>query len=657
MTPVKNQGINEVCWAFAGMGTLESYLKIKGIGDYDLSEEHARWYSVLNNDGYGWNRTASEGGPTQIVPGYFTSGAGPKLEKDIPYSYSSSVRPTNMDTTKTVVDVTDIEYIGNDIKSVKKAIKENGAVESCYYDNSSYYNGISYYFNGSSDTTVNHAITIVGWDDNYPKENFKAAIKPDNDGAWLIKNSWGKNKYDGGYMWVSYEDKIILNGKNGNLNYSIKNAKLVNDEDRKRYQLDDYGSITKCGFTLNKEKVKEAYYMNVFDFTSDYNILDSVMFMSESIGAKYSIYYDSLDNDGVPNTDVNKMKLLSTGTINYSGYRTVKVDNYPLKAQKGAIVVKVSDPSNDEGISIGCESKVTYVNNDNKVAYIPQANEGESFIMVNDTSNNSIIIEDMNGKDMKNASNYTPKNFSIKAIAVKGNYDYTKLNYPSDYENYISYLKGLKESNSKEYNDKLLFMLEKYNNLNDESINELTQDTKSEIENLKEQLSQNNHKSGDITAYNVPWNIKIEAECVNSSSDVWTKFQENAKDKNILNVYRVSAYDILTNKACSSKLDIGVFNNYNENTCVYLLNDNNISQLEYYIADSNINLKINSGSYIAICEDNDKISQGDKTDPDSNNKVDDKTQSFDKNQVIITIIFFELSIFTIYSLTKNKKVV
>lgn len=658
MTPVKNQGINEVCWAFAGMGALESYLKLKGIGEYDLSEEHARWYSILNEKGYGWNRTASEGGPTQIVPGYFTSGAGAKLEKDIPYSYSSTVKPNNMDNAKTVIDVTDIEYIANDIKSVKRAIKENGAVESCYYDNSYYYNGVSYYYNGSSDTTVNHAITIVGWDDDYPKENFKASIMPENNGAWLIKNSWGKNKYDGGYMWISYEDKILLNGKNGNLNYSIKNAKLVNDEDRKKYQLDDYGSITKCGFTLGNEKVKEAYYMNVFDFTSDYNLLDSVMFMSESIGATYSIYYNSLESNGVPNTDVSKMQLLASGTIDYSGYRTVKVDKYPLKEKKGAIVVKISDPTNNEGISIGCESKVTYVNN-NKVAYIPEAYEGESFVMVADVSNNKFIIEDMNGEDMKKASNYTPKNFSIKAITVKGNYDYSNLQFPCDYDNYISYLEDLKNTNNKEYTDKLAVLLNKYDNLHEEMKDQISEDTKSEIQTLREELAQNNHKSGDVLIYNVPWNIKVEAKSIDNNSDIWTTFQENKKDKRLLKVYKINAYDILTNKAYCAKLHVGICNNeYDDDTYIYLLNGDNISQLEFYIADSSINLNINNESYIAIAKNSQgQISPDENPDGDSTIKDNDKPQTSDKKQVISTLVFFALSIFTIYSLTKNKKVI
>ena len=76
--------------------------------------------------------------------------------------------------------------------------------------------------------SANHAVCIVGWDDNYPKENFLEGHQPPADGAWIVKNSWGSatnsefynNGYrhwgvrneDGqatGYFWLSYYDQSI----------------------------------------------------------------------------------------------------------------------------------------------------------------------------------------------------------------------------------------------------------------------------------------------------------------------------------------------------------------------------------------------------------------------------------------------------------------
>lgn len=86
---------------------------------------------------------------------------------------------------------------------------------------------------------ANHAVCIVGWDDNYSKENFNQGVyheteslsydmAPPADGAWLVKNSWGSGEQvfpnygrgdwgyvdpetgkHTGYFWLSYYDKSI----------------------------------------------------------------------------------------------------------------------------------------------------------------------------------------------------------------------------------------------------------------------------------------------------------------------------------------------------------------------------------------------------------------------------------------------------------------
>ncbi len=90
-------------------------------------------------------------------------------------------------------------------------------------------------------TLTNHAVTIIGWDDNYSKDNFikgsmtmkmrdgKEVVldkQPPANGAWLVKNSWGsgdnefpdkggaswgveENGVHTGYFWLSYYDKSM----------------------------------------------------------------------------------------------------------------------------------------------------------------------------------------------------------------------------------------------------------------------------------------------------------------------------------------------------------------------------------------------------------------------------------------------------------------
>lgn len=55
---------------------------------------------------------------------------------------------------------------------------------------------------------MNHAVSIVGWDDTFSKDKF--TITPPGDGAWIVKNSWSDKWGDEGYFYLSYYDTTVL---------------------------------------------------------------------------------------------------------------------------------------------------------------------------------------------------------------------------------------------------------------------------------------------------------------------------------------------------------------------------------------------------------------------------------------------------------------
>ncbi len=55
---------------------------------------------------------------------------------------------------------------------------------------------------------VDHDILILGWDDSFPKENFR--IQPPEDGAWICQNTWGESFGEDGMFYVSYEDRNLF---------------------------------------------------------------------------------------------------------------------------------------------------------------------------------------------------------------------------------------------------------------------------------------------------------------------------------------------------------------------------------------------------------------------------------------------------------------
>ena len=250
VTSVKNQGSNGNCWAFATMATLESCI-LKALGDgLDLSESNLKNLFASYSD-YGWKSETNTGAVASVGYNYLTSWLGPVLEEDDPYVVGTlfSKLFNSIMHVQNVVFLQRNNFTDND--DIKKAIMTYGAVFTTIlakFDARGYQ-----YYQSSS---VDHAIVIVGWDDDLV---FSGAP---GKGGWIIKNSWGANWGNQGYGYVSYYDTTCVPiGKTDSAFTFILNDTIKFD---KNYQYDIQG---KTDFFLNSSST--VLYKNVFKSTDD----------------------------------------------------------------------------------------------------------------------------------------------------------------------------------------------------------------------------------------------------------------------------------------------------------------------------------------------------------------------------------------------------
>ena len=372
VSPVKNQGATGTCWAHATMSALESYELIynrENAENINLSESHLTWFS-LNPNSNGANKALdgenlgtgaySNGGNWRYAALALANREGLNKESDYPLMISgSNMTYSESDRYSQTAGITaeDAVYLSNtDKDGIKSAIMNNGSVTCsiCYnnlYLTSIYSSGsrkASYYCPDTSQT--NHAVTLVGWDDNYSKSNFISKV-PSGNGAWIAKNSYGSSWGNNGYFMISYEDASIS-------------------------QFVSWSAMDTSEFTNNYSHTSALFKTTITGFntyasvyTAEGNeMIDNIGIFNLMPDASVTVsVYRNLPADGNPvsgNLAGSQKRYLTN-----DGYYTFYFGNIPLNKGERFAVVVTSACSGDKLIPVESESIGSFT-----------CNAGESYI-------------------------------------------------------------------------------------------------------------------------------------------------------------------------------------------------------------------------------------------------------------------------------------
>ena len=434
----RNQSPYGTCWAHAAMALAEINLIKNGASNsVDYSEAHLSYFLYKHGiDPLGGLKdyiTLESSAPNIYDIGgnlwsaliEISSAGGVASESAFPYSNAASYLnngiPANEEYGNTAAVLKNayiIDQIRGNEDEVKKLIKEYGAVGASIFYSENYFNTGSTLKKASFiDPNVessNHTVALVGWDDNYSKENFKTT--PSRDGAWLVRNSWRSgvgysedyNPYT--YFWISYDSEDILKSK--------AYAYIFTDDDEEIYDnIYQYDSALGNYAMVAQNELTAA---NVFKTQSagKTEVLKAVSFYSSNTNSEYEIkIYTDLTNPSVP-TSGTLLKTLA-GSYKYAGYYVIDLDEeYELKEDSYYSVVVTLKKSNS-------------------IVYMPYEGESRSAgkyrsIAVADSNQSFLFFNTW--QDFKGKGNFRIKAFTDYTALHNSEPDIYNINYISDHE-------------------------------------------------------------------------------------------------------------------------------------------------------------------------------------------------------------------------------
>lgn len=435
---VKDQKSLDSCWAVVATSAVETNMALKYGYSSTFSPRHMEYATsktfLDGTNSKGFNREVNDGGSANIALGYLTNGSGMVLEKNMPYTESTSKINLSGINKEVVAQVKEYkrfatiekqkvsgvtkyykedgtEYTSTELKTIRDEIKShivsNGGIiantnitQTQYFDNANVTSANAYYCDNNS-VKSNHEVLIIGWDDNYSRNNFNASHRPSSDGAYLVLNSYGEGDNEGCY-YISYEDILIESDLIGIVSTTDREYKNI-------YQYDELGpSVSYWPTLMDLEtgevgKCSELYAANVYS--------------KKETGAEYitEIGLNSLDDvvadiyvlANASTLNINNATLVASNVSLSNGYKTIKLTSpIQITGSKFAVIAKYKD---SEELIIPLEANLTdnpQANRSNDLWDTAESKSGQSMYSLDGKSGN--------WKDFNNV--WTNTNFCIKAF-------------------------------------------------------------------------------------------------------------------------------------------------------------------------------------------------------------------------------------------------
>lgn len=432
--PTKDQEEYGLCWAFSSIRSFETNLALNGYGNYDFSEWHVAY---IEKNGFGYEINENSGGDFYKFEEYISKNHGPVLESEVPYStiYSEDEFEYlyNLESkayVQKIINFPTIDkkwetYTDEELKlfrdKIKKHIIENGSIYASISSKSiKNINGYTTIYNTNDGT--DHAISVIGWDDNFAKEKFKDknGNMPKNNGAYIVLNSWGNNDE---IIYVSYEDITIEREMSG-----IVDATTQKEDVIKEIKFQDENLY---------EAIKEEMGKNILSYNNDTMEITCV---NLDIITVLDLSYKEINNiNGLENftnletinlcgnniTDINllwNMKTLTSIDVSWNQLYTLgNISSMPKLVELNVSNNKITSVNN---ISILSGLEDLYIQG-NKLVNINEIESLEKLSVLNISENQ---IENIDFIDSLNQLNYIELRYNniqdVSSIAFLNNIYY-----------------------------------------------------------------------------------------------------------------------------------------------------------------------------------------------------------------------------------------